>query len=644
MYSLIFLNTYAMQAIKNKIQLKRFILPALILCSLFAEGKRGGDDDDKNVIIEYKKQSFLFKQDKGENPVLIKENYSTDLRSRRRSGNILYTEMYNDHETVDAVDVSVRNRPFRGVDIKYDYYSIKDIFYSDARVCYFKIPFDEVGVPAKVTISKTYKDPRYFTKVYFTEEYFVQNKVVEFIIPRWMKCELKEYNFGGNEIKKDTGYDAKLDADVYTYTMRNLPAFESESYDQGIAYNYPHVLVLCKEANTDKGKQTYFKTIEDLYRWCYDIVKDIKDDDAVLKAKADEITNGTSGDANKVKTVLNWVHQNIRYIAYEDGIAAFKPAKATDVMSKKYGDCKGMANLLKGLLKNLGLDVRLCWIGTNHIPYDLSTPSLSVHNHMIAAWLTNGKTYFLDGTETNIAFNQYAERIAGRQVLIENGDKYILSNVPTVNAEQNPDKEKRILTIDGQDLKGNAEHIFKGEARSDMINKIAGIKKDDAEKVLINYLSENNQDYNIRNLKKSEMPGIDSTLKISYEVTHKNGASVFGNEIYLDLDFRKELDGFTIDTAKRIHNMQMPNKVLMDEETELTIPEGYKIGTLPANLSLQNSILDINITYKQVGTKLVYHKLLKVKQILLKKEEFGLWNKQIQQLTDKYKEQVVLTK
>ena len=224
MYSLIFLNTYAMQAIKNKIQLKRFILPALILCSLFAEGKRGGDDDDKNVIIEYKKQSFLFKQDKGENPVLIKENYSTDLRSRRRSGNILYTEMYNDHETVDAVDVSVRNRPFRGVDIKYDYYSIKDIFYSDARVCYFKIPFDEVGVPAKVTISKTYKDPRYFTKVYFTEEYFVQNKVVEFIIPRWMKCELKEYNFGGNEIKKDTGYDAKLDADVYTYTMRNLPA------------------------------------------------------------------------------------------------------------------------------------------------------------------------------------------------------------------------------------------------------------------------------------------------------------------------------------------------------------------------------------------------------------------------------------
>ena len=158
-----------MQAIKN-IQLRRLILPALFLCSFYASAGTGGQDVDTNIIIDYKKQSFLFKQDKGENPVLIKENYTTDLRSRRRSGNMLYTEMYNDHETIDNVEVSVRNRPFRNVDIKYDYYSIRDIFYSDARVCYFKIPFDEAGVPAKVTLSKTHNDPRYFTKVYFTKE------------------------------------------------------------------------------------------------------------------------------------------------------------------------------------------------------------------------------------------------------------------------------------------------------------------------------------------------------------------------------------------------------------------------------------------------------------------------------------------
>ncbi|MEO7307645.1 MAG: transglutaminase domain-containing protein [Ferruginibacter sp.] len=631
-----------MKPVYLKTCLQKTFLPALLMCSILANaGYR--NDDEKKIVIENKKQSFLFKQAQGANPVLIKENNVTDFRSIA-TARMIYTEMYNDNETIDDIAVNVRNRPYRGVDIKYDYYSIKDIFYSDARICHFEIPFDETGVPAKVTLSKTHNDPRYFTRVYFTEEYFVQRKEIQFIIPKWMKCELKEYNFNNNDIKSSVTYDGKLDADVYTYIMKDLPPFSSEPNEQGMAYNFPHVLVLCKEANTASGLQTYFKTIEDQYKWCYDIVKDLTDDDAALKVQAEEITKGMTGDVNKVKALLNWVHQNIRYIAYEDGIAAFKPAKASEVMKKKYGDCKGMANLLKGLIKNIGLDARLCWIGTNHIPYDLATPSLSVHNHMIAAWLTNGKTYFLDGTETNIAFDQYAERIAGRQVLIENGDKYILTHIPQVVAEQNTQKEKRVLSIEGQNLVGTAEHIYRGEARSDMINHIMGIKRENTEKALNNYLADNNQDYVIGNLKRSDIPGVDSVLKIGYDIAFKNGASVFGNEIYLDLDFRKDFNDFIIDTAKRMHNLQLSNKLFIDEETALTIPAGYKIGTLPANLSLQNSTMDISITYKVEGNKLLYHKLLKIKQILLKKEDFGLWNKQIEQLSGKYKEQVVLAK
>ena len=84
-----------------------------------------------------------------------------------------------------------------------------------------------------------------------------------------------------------------------------------------------------------------------------------------------------------------------------------------------------MAHLTKELLKALGFDARLCWIGTNHIAYDYSTPSIAVDNHMICALLYQGKTYFLDATENYIGFNEYAERIQSRQVLIEDGDKYI---------------------------------------------------------------------------------------------------------------------------------------------------------------------------------------------------------------------------
>lgn len=79
--------------------------------------------------------------------------------------------------------------------------------------------------------------------------------------------------------------------------------------------------------------------------------------------------------------------------------------------SKKYGDCKGMAILLKTMLVEAGYDARLVWIGTDHISYDYSTPSLSVDNHMITAIMVDGKPIFIDGTEKFNSYGTFATRI-----------------------------------------------------------------------------------------------------------------------------------------------------------------------------------------------------------------------------------------
>ena len=86
-----------------------------------------------------------------------------------------------------------------------------------------------------------------------------------------------------------------------------------------------------------------------------------------------------------------------------------------------------MANLLMVMLHSINLDARRCWIGTKHIAYDYSTPSLSVDNHMICAWMRNGKPVYLDATEKYIGFGEIAERLQGKQTLIENGNSYLLS-------------------------------------------------------------------------------------------------------------------------------------------------------------------------------------------------------------------------
>ena len=51
--------------------------------------------------------------------------------------------------------------------------------------------------------------------------------------------------------------------------------------------------------------------------------------------------------------------------------------------------------------------------------------------------IAGGKRYFLDGTENFIALNDYAQRIQGKQVLIEDGKNYIIDKIPDFSAERN---------------------------------------------------------------------------------------------------------------------------------------------------------------------------------------------------------------
>jgi len=617
----------------------------ILLCFCYAPLFLFAQEEDHNVVIESKLQSFSFVKSKSENPVEIQEQYTEQYRCNEVRTEVMFSEMYNENETIKDVEPRVDDKRAKWISPSYEYYSVESIFYSDARVCYFKLPLEKKGSHSSVSLTKTYRDPRYFTTVYFNEGYSTENKTVSFTIPRWMKVEIKEYNLADYNIKKSTSYDTRADADVITYTIKNMPAFKRESSAPGGSWIYPHLLVLCREATVDGNKIVYFNTVGDQYKWYRQLVSNIGDDKESLEQKAKELTAGITNDKEKIKAIFNWVQHNIRYIAFEDGIAGFKPAKANLVLNKKYGDCKGMANLTRGLLQSLGYDARLCWIGTNHIAYDYSTPSMAVDNHMICALFYQGKKYFLDATETNIGFDEYAERIQGRQVLIENGDNYLLERVPSVTPEQNTESEKATLSFDGtENLKGTVKISYKGESRSDLLSKIQGTKKDNLQNSLTNFLADDNPRYIISDLTTNTLLGTDSVLNISYNLLHKGAASAFDKEVYLEADFRKELDGFTIDTVKRKFDMMLPFRMNMLTETSITVPAGYKISQLPSNKEWTHPNIHITISYNRKGDRIEYKKQIRVMDVMLKKKSFSDWNRIIRELSANYREQIIFAK
>lgn len=603
-----------------------------------------GPDDNTNVTIREKKETYTFMPGDEEHPVQIKQESRTVYSCNEFRTSVPYVASYDDLSRIDELRVFVNGDRAKYIKPQYEYYSVDNIFYSDARVCFFSLPLEKKGTESAVEMEKTILDPRYFTSIYFTEAYSTLQKEIKLVVPRWMKVEFKEMNFADAGIQKQVEYNEKADADIYTYRVTGLKARKSEPQSPGPSYVYPHLLVLCKSADGKKGKQQYFNKVDDLYAWYQNLVTKIGNDPAAIKTKALEITKGATTDLDKIKTVYNWVQDNIRYIAFEDGIAGFKPEKAQEVLQRKYGDCKGMANLTSELLKSLGFDARLCWIGTNHIAYDYTTPSMAVDNHMICAVNFGGKRYFLDATETYIGFDQYAERIQNRQVLIENGSAFILDRIPASNYKQNLQYEKRTLQIEGADLKGKAEQRWTGESKEYLLTQIHGIKTEKLQDALLQYLSDNDSKYMLTNLQTSDLHNWNTDMQASYELQHKDALTSFGNEIYLEPEFRKEFSGMDIDTSKRTLDWQFNFKYNIVNETSIDIPAGYKVQAMPEALHIDRAGYAFTISYQQQGSKISYKKELLIRDTRLPRSAFVQWNQDIEQLKKTYEQQIIFTK
>ncbi|HVV04362.1 MAG TPA: transglutaminase domain-containing protein [Puia sp.] len=629
--------------------MRPILLPALALTVSLAvsntlQASPAYSGEDSNIIISSKTERYSFEEGEKDHPVVVRQESKTQYYCSELRASIPWVEMYDGQSRIDGVKIYVNGSRDKTIQPRDDYYSSGDFFYSDERVYYFSLDFVKKGTTDEVDLEKTTLDPRYFTAVYFPEEQLVRQKTVEIVVPRWMHVDIKEMNFAGYAITRAHQSDDRKGVDIYTYTMSNLAAFKSEQNSPGPSYVYPHLFILSKYAEPKAGRQQYFNELKDQYAWYRSLVRQVNNDAGVMKAKATEITRGLTADLDKVKAVYQWVQENIRYIAFENGMAGFRPEPAQDVLRKKYGDCKGMANLTKNLLTALGFDARLCWIGTDHIAYDYSTPSMAVDNHMICALNYKGKIYFLDATESYIGFGQYAQRIQGRQVLIENGDSYLLQRVPVTGCEQNEVHTQYDLQLNGSTLSGQVSHVWKGENKEDLLFQANAIHKNKLQESLMEFLSHGNPNYVISDVKQEGLDNRNTDLSFQYKLVYNNAATVFDNDIYVDPDFRKEFAEADIDTTARRKDYLFDCKGDWITETNIAVPAGYKVSDMPTGLDVQRKGYSFSISYKLEGGTLKYRKAIFIKDVHLARSGFAQWNTDVAQLKKSYLQQITLTR
>lgn len=369
----------------------------------------------------------------------------------------------------------------------------------------------------------------------------------------------------------------------------------------------------------------------------------MKNDPATFKDEVSRLVAAANTPEEKIRAIYYWVQDNIKYIAFEDGIAGFKPEAAQNVYHNRYGDCKGMANLTKEMLKVAGLDGRLTWIGTNRIPYTYSLPSLAVDNHMICTVNVGEKRFILDPTEKFIALGMNGERIQGKQMMIEDGDKYVIAEVPVADANQNLFFREETIKLEGEVLKGQGQIAIRGEEMKNILYLTNNIKKEDQER-LFNRLAvaEYSSVDNVETGNKQSVDR-DRTLEIGYTFGLSNKITRFENDLYIDIDWDKRFKDLKME-EDRMTDYYFNRKVKNRTHKKLNIPPGYKISHLPPSIKKIHSDFSIVVNFEQKGQVLLYTSEITINRGIIKRSDFETWNGFIKELGEVYDDKVVLTK
>ena len=506
-----------------------------------------------------------------------------------------------------------------------------DIFYDDSRVKYFNILIPKMGMGAMVEVEKKITDAKYLTRVYFHSGYPTLERTIRFRVPAGIQLELREMNFSGYKVTKTTETVGKKT--VYSFTMRDLAPMHGEDNALPAAYSYPHIIVLVKSFDAGGKTEKGFASSGDLYNWYKYLYTKCNNQTATLKSKYDELVRGKSSDIDKVKAVFYWVQDNIRYIAFEDGYAGFIPQTAQDVLKNKYGDCKGMANLLTEMLKLGGFDARMTWIGTKHIPYTYAIPSLCVNNHCICTLFLNGKTYFLDGTEKWVPLGEYAYRIQGKEALVGNGADHQIIKVPVADIGQNKIVTQAFFNLKDSILKGHIKLSFSGEERTGFHQYYQDLPTDRKKEMLQKLLEFGNDNIDATNITTSDLSNREIPVVVEGDVDLSNSVIREEKEIYAGIDFfPKKLDGYTPD-AKRVNAYEFNSIYTTEDDIELSVP-GYKIKDLPLAFSQQGPDYGFNGSYTQTGDKIILKKEFSIKTGVVKKEDFTNWTDFLKKLKE----------
>ena len=384
----------------------------------------------------------------------------------------------------------------------------------------------------------------------------------------------------GTEPQTTTDADGRR---TLTLDVTDLPALHDEPYARPLRERLP-LAYFAPRRFTYYGTEGSLDTWADYGRWERSLLEGRDALPEALRTELHQLTDTLPTARQKVHALYRYLGRNTRYVAILLGIGGQQPAPAAEVAGSGFGDCKGLSNLMRAMLREVGISSRYTTISTHNRRLLPHFASVGQMNHVILQVPLPQDTLWLECTNPELPFGYVHEDIAGHDAIAVDDDGGHLVRLPAYADTLNCQRSRISISLTPD---GDANIRLRQVSENRQYEALAPMLRmdpKDRQRTLRQLLRAPQAD--IGRISVSQ-PDDSARLTLEADISSRGYAVRSGQRLFLPLCPIHQGYGIASPGHQRTEPLAIDMGYQDEDRIDIDLPEGYTLEARPKNIRIE---------------------------------------------------------
>lgn len=389
---------------------------------------------------------------------------------------------------------------------------------------------------------------------------------------------------------------------IYSWKISNITAIETEPYSPPY-YELIPFLLLAPDRVKYNDYYNSFKSWDDLGKFRSYLIHGRDQLTPETVNKIEDLVKECPDKRSKIKKVYKYMQDRTRYVGVQVEIGGWQPSPADYVDKKGYGDCKGLVNYTKALLKSIGIESYYTVIkaGNNSAPLITDFPS-EQFNHIILCVPEDRDTIWLECTSQRNAFGYLGSFTENREALVVNEKGGTLVKTTSYNADENTSSRKVSIFINDE---GDASVKISTENKALQSEEFEGVLFESPENQRKQYLRHvGYSDCVINSLKYNLTGDFIPVGTEDADLFVPAYASKSGNRFFVPVIMPDRSLNIPRNSTPRVNPVVVRSTFTDCDSVAITIPEGFNTEFIPGKQLIDSKFGKYSLSVVMIDKKL----------------------------------------